>query len=231
MTHPSARAQTTAPGPAQRRSWIAIAVVGVLAGIAQMGLWLLIAPRQQWVQYARDGSALVLPTEDVYRFTSIAIFSMLSIVIGVVLAVAAWQLRSARGPVMLLAGAAGLAAGSALALWWGPLLAGGDYPWELLAREGKPAVDRIVTFPPTISWVTVILSPLFFVLVYTFVATWQSDPGLGAREFTDSSGQRAPADQVVGAAAAGNPAGVAAPADVTAPAVGTPRTGRSPGTW
>lgn len=203
----------------------------MLAGIAQMGLWLLIAPRQQWVQYARDGSALVLPTEDVYRFTSIAIFSMLSIVIGVVLAVAAWQLRTARGPVMLLAGAAGLAAGSALALWLGPLLAGGDYPWELLAREGTPAVDRIVTFPPTISWVTVILSPLFFVLVYTFVATWHSDPGLAAGEFQQTRGQRAGSDQLAGAPASGDAPVLTPTADVTPPVAGTPRTDRSPGTW
>lgn len=151
-----------------------------------MGLWLLIAPRQQWVQYARDGSALVLPTEDVYRFTSIAIFSMLSIIIGVVLAVAAWQLRTARGTTMLLAGAAGLAAGSALALWLGPVLAGGDYPWELLAEQGRPAVDRLVTFPPTISWITVIISPLFYVLLYTFMATWHSDPELASRDVRDS---------------------------------------------
>ncbi|NNG34630.1 DUF2567 domain-containing protein [Nakamurella aerolata] len=168
--------------PAQRRSWFAITAVGLLAGIAQMGLWLLIAPRQQWVQYARDGSALVLPTEDVYRFTSIAIFSMLSIIIGVVLAVAAWQLRTARGTTMLLAGAAGLAAGSALALWLGPVLAGGDYPWELLAEQGRPAVDRLVTFPPTISWITVIISPLSYVLLYTFMATWHSDPELASRD-------------------------------------------------
>lgn len=156
-----------------------MALVGVIAGVVQAFVWAWLAPQERWVVLAKDGSALPLPTESSHRFTSIGLFALMSLVIGIVLAVAAWQIRFARGLEMLLAVGLGCAVGSVVALLIGPKLAGGVFPDELVKTSGKPAHDLMVSMPPSITWVLVVVAPLLGVAVYTFVAAWHPDAELG----------------------------------------------------
>ncbi|MDQ6657543.1 MAG: DUF2567 domain-containing protein [Actinomycetota bacterium] len=156
-----------------------MSLVGVIAGVVQAFVWAALAPRERWVVLAKDGSALPLPTESSHRFTSIGLFALMSLLIGIELAVAAWQIRFARGPEMLLAVGLGCAVGSAAALLIGPRLAGGVFPNELVKTSGRPTHDLMVSMPPSITWVLVVVAPLLGVAVYTFVAAWHQDAELG----------------------------------------------------
>lgn len=170
-----------------RSRWVAcaaVALVALVAGVGQAFLWSAIAPRQRWIVYRPDPSRFAqghnfapLPTENVDRFTAIGMFAMMSLVIGVVIGTAAWQIRFARGLSMLLSAGIGCAVGSSVALWLGPRLAGGVLP-AVLAGQGVDH-DQMVTMPPSISWTSVVVAPLFAVAVYTVTAAWHPDPGLG----------------------------------------------------
>lgn len=167
-----------------------MALVGVITGVVQAFVWAWLAPQERWVVLARDGRALALPTESSHRFTSIALFALLSLVIGIVIAVAAWQIRFARGLEMLLAAGGGCAVGSVAALLIGPKLAGGVFPWELVARSGKPAHDLMVSMPPSISWTLLVVAPLAAVGIYTFLVAWHPDTELGRRPRPAGGGGR-----------------------------------------
>jgi len=166
--------------------WMACAAVGVvavIAGVGQAFLWSAIAPRQRWIVYRPDPSRFPdghnfapLATENVNRFTAIGMFAMMSLVIGVVIGTAAWQIRFARGLPMLLSAGIGCAVGSSVALLLGARLSGGVLP-AVLAKQGVDH-DQIVTMPPGISWTTLVIAPLFAVAVYTVIAAWHPDPGL-----------------------------------------------------
>jgi hypothetical protein len=170
-----------------RSRWVAcavVAVVAVIAGVGQAFLWSAIAPRQRWIVYRPDPSRFPdghnfasLPTENVDRFTAIGMFAMMSLVIGVVIGTAAWQIRFARGLSMLLSAGSGCAVGSSVALWLGSRLSGGVLP-AVLAKQGVDH-DQIVTMPPGISWTSLVIAPLFAVAVYTVIAAWHPEPGLG----------------------------------------------------
>jgi hypothetical protein len=169
-----------------------VAGVGVLAGVGQAVLWAAIAPQERWVAYP-DRQPAALPTESMHRFTAIAMFALISLVIGVVLAVAAWQIRFARGVAMLLSAGSGAAAGSCLALWIGPMLAGGQLP----VNVHPTGIPVMVTMPPSISWMLVVVAPLAVLLIYTVMASWHPDPKLGRRQVARGT------DAAAGAPAAG----------------------------
>lgn len=151
-----------------------VAGVGILAGLGQAVLWAKIAPQERWIAYT-DSDPLALPTESVHRFTAIGMFALISLVIGIVLAVAAWQIRFARSWQLLVSAVLGAGAGSALALWLGPIMAGGELPVNVHPVEH----DVMVTMPPSISWTLVAVTPVAVALIYTFMASWHSDPDLG----------------------------------------------------
>lgn len=151
-----------------------VGFVGVLIGLGQAVLWAAIAPHERWIAYP-DRDPLSLPTESTHRFTAIGMFALISVVIGIVLAVAAWQIRFARSWQMLATAGAGVAGGSCLALWWGPVLAGGQLPVNV-----HPVGQAVmVSMPPSISWTLVLVAPLFLLLTYAFLASWHPDPNLG----------------------------------------------------
>lgn len=160
----------------------AVAAVGILAGIGQAVLWSAIAPQERWVAYPNHGP-LALPTESTHRFTAIGMFALISLVIGVVLAVAAWQIRFARGAQMLLSAGLGAAAGSSLALWLGPVFAGGRLP----VNVHPVGAAELVTMPPSISWTLVVVAPLAVLVIYTFLASWHPDAKLGRPQVTRGS--------------------------------------------
>jgi len=160
--------------PSRNLAYAAVAGVGVLAGLGQAVLWSQIAPQERWVAYV-DSDPLSLPTESLHRFTAIGMFALISLVIGIVLAVAAWQIRFARSWQLLVSAGLGAAVGSALALWIGPIMAGGELPVNVHPVD-QPVM---VTMPPSISWTLVAVTPMAVMLVYTFLAAWHPDPDLG----------------------------------------------------
>lgn len=198
---------------------LAVGLVALMAGIGQAFLWAAIAPHQRWIVYKPDPERfpdghnyLPLPTENVDRFTSIGMFAMMSVVIGVVIGVAAWQIRFARGLTMLLAAGIGCAAGSVLALLIGPAMAGGVLPAVLAPTADR---DQLVSMPITISWTVAVVAPMLALVVYTMLAAWHPELDLGSRR-----APAAPADPSgsTGPNGSAGPSGSAGTGDLTGPA-------------
>ena len=148
----------------------ALLVLGVLQGL----LWAAVAPGVPHKVLA-DGRFGPLPTTSTYYFVAAAIFALSGMVIGIVAAAAAWQVRSARGWQMLVPVVGGSLVGATVGWLVGELLAGGVDP----ATIGPPATDSIVTAPATTGTALVVLAqPALAATVYTFLAAWNGHPTL-----------------------------------------------------
>jgi Protein of unknown function (DUF2567) len=148
----------------------ALLVLGVLQGV----VWAAVAPGVPYKVLA-DGRFGPLPTTSTYHFVAAAIFALSGMVIGIVAAAAAWQVRSARGWQMLVTLVGGSLAGAAVGWLVGELLAGGVDP----ATIGPTAADSIVTAPATTGTALVVLAqPALAAAVYTFLAAWNGHPTL-----------------------------------------------------
>ena len=148
----------------------ALLVLGVLQGL----LWAAVAPGVPYKVLA-DGRFGPLPTTSTYYFVAAAIFALSGMVIGIVAAVAAWQVRSARGWQMLVTVVGGSLVGATVGWLVGELLAGGVDP----ATIGPTATDSIVTAPATTGTALVVLAqPALAATVYTFLAAWNGHPTL-----------------------------------------------------
>ncbi len=132
----------------QWRSAAVIIGAALIAGCGQGLLWAAVAPGEQF-HLAKDGGYFKLPTESYHQFTSIAIFLLLAVVVGVVLTTAAWCWRSVRGTTTLLV--------VVLANGLGALTA------YLLGRVITDGVDP----------------SLVGAALYTFLAIWNGSPDLG----------------------------------------------------
>ena len=148
----------------------ALLVLGVLQGL----LWAAVAPGVPYKVLA-DGRFGPLPTTSTYYFVAAAIFALSGMVIGIVAAAAAWQVRSARGWQMLVTVVGGSLVGATVGWLVGELLAGGVDP----ATIGPTATDSIVTAPATTGTAQVVLAqPALAATVYTFLAAWNGHPTL-----------------------------------------------------
>jgi len=148
----------------------ALLVLGVLQGL----LWAAVAPGVPYKVLA-DGRFGPLPTTSTYYFVAAAIFALSGMVIGIVAAAAAWQVRSARGWQMLVTVVGGSLVGATVGWLVGELLAGGVDP----ATIGPTATDSIVTAPATTGTALVVLAqPALAATVYTFLAAWNGHPTL-----------------------------------------------------
>jgi len=148
----------------------ALLVLGVLQGL----LWAAVAPGVPHKVLA-DGRFGPLPTTSTYYFVAAAIFALSGMVIGIVAAAAAWQVRSARGWQMLVTVVGGSLVGATVGWLVGELLAGGVDP----ATIGPTATDSIVTAPATTGTALVVLAqPALAATVYTFLAAWNGHPTL-----------------------------------------------------
>ena len=169
----------------QRRLAVAhlgVAAVALIAMLGAAALWIVLTPQQQWIVYPQtpdlpQGQALSLPLESYFRFTSIAFFTLGALVVGIVMAVAAWQIRFARGVPMVLVLIGSLAAGSALGLLIGHLVRGGVDP-AVVAANGV-TTPTLVEMPASISRWAVVIAPGVAAVVYVLTAAWHSDPDLG----------------------------------------------------
>lgn len=145
-------------------------VLGVLQGVA----WAAVAPGVPYKVLA-DGRFGALPTTSTYYFVAAAIFALSGMVIGIVVAAAAWQARSARGWQMAVTVVGGSVVGATVGWLVGEALAGGVDP----ASVGVTAADSIVTAPATTgTWLVVLAQPTLAAAVYTFLAAWNGHPTL-----------------------------------------------------
>ena len=161
------------PGHGRR----ALAIVGgalLVLGVLQGLVWAAVAPGVPYKVLA-DGRFGALPTTSTYHFVAAAIFALSGMVIGVVVAAAAWQIRSARGWQMLVTVVGGSLVGATVGWLLGEVLAGGVDP----ASVGATAADSIVTAPATTgTWLVVLAQPALAAAVYTFMAAWNGHPTL-----------------------------------------------------
>lgn len=189
----------------QRRLAVAhlgVAVVAVFAMLGASALWILLTPQQQWIVYPQtpdlpQGQALSLPLESYFRFTSIAFFTLGALVVGIVTAVAAWQIRFARGVPMVMVLVGSLASGSALGMLIGHLVRGGVDP-AVVAANGV-TTPTLVEMPASISRWAVVIAPGVAAVVYVLTAAWHSDPDLGRPQVpsTPELGSTVPSDPSV----------------------------------
>jgi hypothetical protein len=179
---------TTAPDDAARdrlwneiRHWRACCAMlagCVILGVAQAVSWAAIAPGEQFKVF-KDGTFLPLPTESTHQYTSVALFTLIALVVGVSVAIAGWSWRSLRGSVMLLAVGAANGLGALTAYLLGRVLTSGVDP----SSVGPSAVESVVRAAPALGGVIVIVvQPAVAVALYTFLVAWNGLPDLGRGE-------------------------------------------------
>jgi Protein of unknown function (DUF2567) len=162
---------STAAG--RRAVWVVLGICGLI-GVVQGTVWALVAPGIPYEVLA-DGRFGPLPTTSTYHFVDVAIFALSGMVIGIVLAAGSWQVRVARGWLMLLAVVGGSLAGALIGWGIGVLFAPGVDP----ASVGVSTADSVVTAAPTTGTFLVVLAqPALAAAVYTFLAAWNGHPDL-----------------------------------------------------
>ncbi|MCZ4519317.1 DUF2567 domain-containing protein [Rhodococcus ruber] len=121
-------------------------VVAISVALSALGgmLWGLLVPAQQLLVVAQDRGA-ALTGESLHRFDAIAIFSLVSFALGLVLPVGWWLWKSERGPRLFAAIFVGALAGSIAAIVVGNAIAALRFP-----KATDPAVGSIVTVAPSI---------------------------------------------------------------------------------
>lgn len=122
---------------------VVVAISVALSAVGGM-LWGLLAPAQQLLVVAQDRGA-ALTGENLHRFDAIAIFSLVSFALGLVLAVGWWLWMSERGPRLFAAIFVGALSGSIAAIVVGNAVAALRFP-----KAVDPTVGSIVTVAPSI---------------------------------------------------------------------------------
>lgn len=158
-----------------------LAALSVLCTVSVLGLplgwlWSRLAPAVRGVLSGEGGFA-PLPGESAHRFDALAVFVLLGLGFGVVTGTAAWLLRRRRGPVILLAVAAGSALAAWLAMRTGTALAAAHYSQALTAVHAGT-----VTHPPRLDsgW-ALIAQPFGAALAYLAAAAWNGHEDLGCQ--------------------------------------------------
>ena len=205
--------------PAERRTAIWTLVAAVVAGVGQGLLWVETAPGVVYKVYA-DGTFLALPTVSANAYVSVAIYTLLGIVAGIVLAAAVWRVRSARGTATFLALTGSAAIGALVALLVGLWFRGGVDPATI-----GPGVEQLVTAPPVVSWLALVIEPGLAAATYTVLVAWNGVPDLGRAVpglGTVSAAVPPAATDGVGAPEGGPVPGPTGPAPSFRPAVNRP---------
>jgi len=187
---PEVRPAAAAPDPVFRRRLIRAAVVlivgAALLGVVEAWVWSRMAPGVRYQVFANQSWA-PLPTETQHLFVAFAIFALMGIFTGLVLATIGWTQRAIRGVGMLLA--VGIAAGvcGLIAGLLGQLWASGMDPASVAAIAG---VQTIVEAPAelrgsmtTDGWFNVayVAAPAAALIAYTVLVAWNGLPSLGRR--------------------------------------------------
>ncbi|GAA2012021.1 DUF2567 domain-containing protein [Nakamurella flavida] len=159
------------------RGVLGVGVAFLVAGLVQAVLWSLLAPGRQ-IQLLDQGRYAVLGGSfSTAQFTSIAVFVLLGVVLAVTIAVAAWRVRTARGPRMLLTVLIGSLLGGVIAWGLATMIAPGT---DLHVAAATGAVGDVFTERPVTGSLLVLCAQAgLATAVYTFLAAWNGTPGLG----------------------------------------------------
>jgi len=155
--------------------------VSVVSLVALLGVplgwgWSRLAPATR-MRVVPGGDRVALPMENWHRFTDLAVFMLLGLAAGIVIAVAVWFLRARRGPVMLCAAVVGSALSGVFAMRMGTAFAN-----SLFAIEEAPSVGQVVSEAPELTtWWIVLAQPLAAAFTYGILAVWNSQDDLGRR--------------------------------------------------
>ncbi|MFI8565019.1 DUF2567 domain-containing protein [Rhodococcus sp. NPDC078407] len=164
-------------------------VVAVSVALSALGgiLWGLLAPAQQLLVVAQDRGA-ALTGESLHRFDSLAMFALISFVLGLVLPVGWWQWTAERGPRLFGAVFVGALAGSVVALGVGNGIAALRFP-----KADDPAVGSIVEVAPSIaSPLALIVQALTASLVILLLAAMNPHDNLQYTEAEDAESEPFP---------------------------------------
>lgn len=150
-------------------------VVGVSVAVSALGgmLWGFLAPAQQLLVVAQDRGA-ALTGESLHRFDGLALFSFVSLALGLVIPIGWWLWKSERGPRLFGAIFVGALAGSVAALLVGNGIAALRFP-----KAADPAVGSIVTVAPSIDTpLVLIVQALMASLVILLLAAMNPNDNL-----------------------------------------------------
>ncbi|PRW64392.1 DUF2567 domain-containing protein [Actinopolyspora mortivallis] len=147
-----------------------------LLGLPLGWVWSRLAPAQESVMTA-DGELVPVLVESYHEFDGLAIFLLLGLSAGVLVAAALWLLRGRRGPVLLLAAVLGSVLAGWLGTRVGTSLAAGMYPLP----ERMEAGDLVEVAPRIDTPAALVTQPLAVALVYGLLASWNGLDDLGRR--------------------------------------------------
>lgn len=158
------------------RAAAVVSLVAVVLAVLHGWLWSAIAPGVQYQVFSNQSWA-PLPTETQHIFFAFAIFAVIGLIVGVLLAVLGWAFTAVRGPGMILVVAVAAFLGALLAGWVGRLLVSGTDPASVAATAGA---QEIVTAPAVLTgWAGYLAAPAAAVIVSTFLVSWNGLPDLG----------------------------------------------------
>ncbi|WP_278266002.1 DUF2567 domain-containing protein [Nocardia sp. AG03] len=161
-----------------RREVIGVGVVAglVLAASAVAGVvWGLLAPTQR-LRVTSPGKGAVLTGESTHLFDAVAVFLCLGAVVAVLSVAAAWRVRGARGPALVLGMLAASGLGAAVMMWVGEWVAELRHP-----RPDDPAIGEIVALPAEVgTHLALLVQPLLAALVLLFLAALHPRTDLGS---------------------------------------------------
>ncbi|GAA2781989.1 DUF2567 domain-containing protein [Saccharopolyspora taberi] len=148
-----------------------------LVGLPVAWIWSRLAPAENAVLGPSGELLPQLMVESYHRFDALAIFLLLNLAAGLLVAAVLWRLRDRRGPVFLVAGVLGALVAGWLAAKMGASFASGLYP---LPPQPKPGMV-VAAAPEVATMWAVVAQPLALALAYGLAASWNGLDDLGRR--------------------------------------------------
>jgi hypothetical protein len=171
--------------PPAKPEWVTAAVVvGALAvvGAAVAPLWVALAPRLAF-RVDQPGRALPVVPEAEEYIAADGRFVVITLVVGVLAGIACWLVRRSRGPLVLLALAAGGLLGAVIT-WRLGLRIGTGYQAADLHQVGKIIYQSLTLRAKA----ALVVEPVAAVLVYLLGVGFTADNDLGHRSASSGSG-------------------------------------------
>jgi hypothetical protein len=171
--------------PPAKPEWVTAAVVvGALAviGAALAPLWVHLAPRLAF-RVDQPGRALPVVPEAEEYIGADGRFVVLTLIVGVVAGIACWLVRRSRGPLVLLALAAGGLLGALITWRLGIRIGTGYQPADL------QQVGKVIYQPLTLrASSAVVVEPVAAVIVYLLGVGFTAHNDLGQQRASSGSG-------------------------------------------
>ncbi|MFJ2839825.1 MULTISPECIES: DUF2567 domain-containing protein [Nocardia] len=161
-----------------RREVIGVGVVAVVVLVASAAAgvaWGLLAPTER-LRVTQPGRAAVLTGESLHLFDAVGMFLCLGAVVAMLTTIAAWRVRSVRGPALVVGILLASGLGAAVMMWLGEAVAEGRHP-----RPHDPAVGQIVALPAEVGTdLALLVQPFLAALVLLFLAALHPRTDLGS---------------------------------------------------